>query len=336
MRSIICAGAGLAAFMLAPAGSAGERAIAEEAELASWAVPDVDKLPDDTWGRTVRLGRDLIARTYAHIGPEVADPAKRYAGNNLSCGNCHIGAGTQPFGNPFAGTFAAYPSYRARSGAVGTIEDRIEGCMERSMNGRKLPLEAPEMIAMVAYLKFLATGRPVGEPTPGAGAGHMPELTRAADPAHGRAVYAAQCAICHGPNGEGQRNGMAGDAKGYAVPPLWGADSFNDGAGMNRLTDAANFIHNNMPMGTTWQHPMVAAPDAWDVAAFVQSQPRPHKAGLERDYPDRLDKPVDAPFGPYADGFGEQQHRLGPFAPIHAAIAALRAQRKQPPVQDAK
>lgn len=300
---------------------------AGEPPAITWTAPDPNTLPDDAWGRTVRLGRDLIANTAAHIGPEAADPARRYAGNNMACQNCHIGAGTQPFGNPLAGAFANYPSYRARSGAVGTIEERIQGCMRRSMNGRKLPPDGPEMTAMIAYLKFLAAGRPVGAPLPGQGSGRMPELDRPADPAHGRAVYAQVCAACHGANGQGMRNGAAGDAKGYAVPPLWGPDSFNDGAGMDRLIEAANFIHNNMPAGTTWQHPAVAVADAWDVAAFVQSQPRPHMQGLEHDYPDRLEKPVDAPYGPYADNFSEQQHRLGPFAPIRAAIAALKAQQ---------
>jgi thiosulfate dehydrogenase len=290
-----------------------------------WTAPDPDKLPDDDWGRTVRLGRDLITRTAALIGPAAADPAKRYAGNSLVCQNCHVAAGTQPFGNPLVGTFPDYPNYRARSGRVGTLEDRLQGCMERSMNGRKLPPDAPELTAMAAYLKFLATGRPVGSKLPGAGAGHMPELDRAADPARGQAVYARACASCHGADGQGQRNGKQA---GYLVPPLWGADSFNDGAGMDRLIEAANFIHNNMPAGTTWRQPTVSVVDSWDVAAFVLSKPRPHMAGLARDYPDRWQKPVDAPYGPYPDGFSEQQHRLGPFGPIQATYAAHRRGQK--------
>lgn len=323
-NSLSLAAMALALVLLGPAP---DQARAGDPVPIAWTAPDPDKLPDDAWGRTVRLGRDLIAHTYAHIGPEVADPARRYAGNNLACQNCHLGAGTHPFGDPLVGSFANYPNYRARSGAVGTIQERIQGCMLRSLNGRELPPDGPDMTAMVAYLKFLASGRPVGEPVPGQGSGRMPELDRAADPVRGRAVYAQLCAACHGDHGEGQRNGTAGDAKGYAVPPLWGSDSFNDGAGMNRLIEAANFIRNNMPVGTTWQHPVVSAPDAWDVAAYMQSEPRPHMAGLERDYPNRLEKPVDTPYEPYADDFSEEQHRLGPFEPIRAAIAALKAQR---------
>lgn len=291
---------------------------------SAWTVPDIDKLPDDTWGRTVRYGRDLIARTYALIGPEVSDPSRRYAGNNLSCQNCHLEAGTAQFGLPFHGVYADFPNYRARSGTVGTIGDRIQGCMTRSMNGKPLPPEGPEMTAMVAYMKVLSDGRPVGAPTPGRGAGKMPELTRAADPGHGKEVYNQTCAACHGANGQGQRNGPAGDAQGYLFPPLWGNDSFNDGAGMDRLIAAANFVHSNMPKGTTWQEPVLSPEDAWDVAAFVQAQPRPHKVGLEHDFPNRLQKPVDAGYGPYADSFPEQQHRLGPFQPIRGELDKIR------------
>jgi thiosulfate dehydrogenase len=293
--------------------------------LPQWTVPDAETLPDNDWGRTVRYGRDLITHTYALIGPEVADPSRRYAGNNLSCQSCHSQAGTKQFGLPFQGVFADFPNYRARSGTVGTIEDRINGCMARSMNGRKLPPDGPDMTAMVAYLKFLSDGRPVGAPTPGRGSGEMAELTRAADPVRGKQVYAQICAACHGQAGQGLRVGSVGDAKGYMFPPLWGPDSFNDGAGMDRLISAANFVHNNMPNGTTWQAPVLSVADAWDVTAYVQSQPRPHKPDLDRDFPKRLQRPVDTGYGPYADGFSQEQHRLGPFGPIRAALARLKA-----------
>ena len=290
---------------------------------APWTVPDVDKLPDDAWGRTVRYGRNLVAQTYALIGPEVSDPAHRFAGNNLSCQNCHLEGGTKQFGLPFRGVFADFPNYRARSGRVATIEDRVEACMIRSMNGKPLPIDGPEMKAIVSYLKFLSGGRPVGAPTLGRGAGKMPELTRAADPEHGKQVYNQTCAACHGADGQGQRNGKPGDAGGYMFPPLWGSDSFNDGAGMDRLISAANFVHANMPNGATWQAPALSPEDAWDVAAYIQAQPRPHMADLEHDFPNRLQKPVDAGYGPYADSFSQQQHQLGPFQPIRDQLDRL-------------
>lgn len=291
----------------------------------TWQKPDIDALPDDDWGRMVRYGRDLISKTSTLIGPEVANPEHRYAGNNLNCQNCHLEAATKEFGLPFQGVYADFPNYRARSGTVGTIEDRIQGCMVRSMNGRQLPPNGPELTALVAYLKFLSTGHAVGGTSSGRGAGSMPELARAADTKHGASVYAANCAACHGQNGQGQRIGKPGDAQGYVFPPLWGADTFNDGAGMHRLIVAANFIHANMPNGTDWQHPALPVDDAWDVAAYINAQPRPQKAHLEQDYPKREQKPVDAPYGPYADNFSEQQHRLGPFAPIRDAAKNLKA-----------
>jgi thiosulfate dehydrogenase len=117
---------------------------------SDWVIPDVDKLPSDAWGKLVRLGRDLTTNTYSLIGPETPDPARHFAGNNLSCQSCHLEAGTKKLGLPFVGVFADFPQYRAREGEVGTLEDRINGCMTRSMNGRVLPLDSVEMKAYVA------------------------------------------------------------------------------------------------------------------------------------------------------------------------------------------
>ena len=57
--------------------------------------------------------------------------------------------------------------------------------------------------------------------------------------------------------------------------------------------------------------------EAWDVAAFVNSQPRP-KGDLTKDWANIAAKPIDHPFGPYTDNFNEAQHKLGPFKPIVA------------------
>lgn len=289
-----------------------------------WTVPEVGALPQDQHGELVRRGRDLITATYAHIGPEVPDAADRYAGNNLACGNCHLEAGTKTFGIPLFGLYEEYPRYNARSGAGITLEERVNGCMERSMNGRAMPAGAGPMQAMLSYIKFLSTGVPAGQQLPGLGVGKMPELARAADPEGGRAIYARTCALCHGTDGLGVRRSLPSVDLGYMMPPLWGPDSFNDGAGMDRLITAANFIHFNMPHGADYLNPQLSPEEAWDVAAYVLSQPRPHKPGLDKDYPDLLQKPVDTPYGPYADDFSEQQHKYGPFAPIREAIERLK------------
>jgi thiosulfate dehydrogenase len=298
---------------------------------AIWTVPEVGELPDDSYGRLVRRGRDLVTATYAHIGPDVTDPSKRYAGNNLACGECHLEAGTKRYGLPIFGLYDDFPRYSARADAEISVEERVNSCMTRSMNGRPIPDDAPEMAAFVAYIKFLSSGVPPDQRIPGLGAGKIPELDRAADPASGRTIYLAKCAWCHNTDGSGIRRSLPTTDLGYMVPPLWGPGSFNDGAGMDRLITAANFVHSNMPQGADYRNPMLSTVDAWDVAAFVVSQPRPHKAGLDKDFPDLALKPVDALYGPYLDGFSAEQHKYGPFAPIRAALARLKRESKPEP-----
>ena len=295
-----------------------------------WTVPEVGALPRDARGMQVREGRDLITATYAYVGPNVSDAAKRFAGNNLACTNCHLRAGTKKFGLPLFGLFGDFPQYSARSGGAITLEDRINSCMTRSMNGRVMPNDAPEMQALVVYIKFLSTGVAPGRQSSGLGTGHMRELKRAADPKRGKPIYARACVACHNTDGSGIRNSIPSSALGYMVPPLWGSGSYNDGAGMARLMNFANFVHFNMPHGTDYLDAQLSVEDAWDVAAYVLSQPRPRKAGLEHDFPNLLLKPIDAPYGPYADKFSKAQHKYGPFAPIRAAIARLKPAKETP------
>jgi thiosulfate dehydrogenase len=242
-------------------------------------MPEVGALPRDARGMLIREGRDLITATYAYVGPNVADPAKRYAGNNLACSNCHLSAGTKKFGIPLFGLYGDFPKYSARTGTTITIEDRINECFMRSMNGRAMSVDAPEMRAIVAYIDFLSTGVPPGQNLPGLGAGKMPELSRAANPERGRPIYANKCAVCHNPDGSGIPNSRAAPQLGYMIPPLWGPESYNDGAGMARLAMFANFVHFNMPHGADYLDPQLSVEDAWDVAAYVLSHPRPHYAG---------------------------------------------------------
>ncbi len=298
---------------------------AQQAPAAAWTVPDPDTLPDDAFGRTVRQGRDLIVKTSSMIGPDAADPAKRFGGNGLDCQSCHLSAATQRFALPLAGVWGVFPLYIARENEVRTLEERINGCMERSMNGRALPLDGPEMKAMLTYINFISGSERVGKSVDGRGSPMLALPEKAADPGHGQQVYAATCAVCHGPNGQGQRlepDEAKAAGRRYRFPPLWGPDSFNDGAGMARAITAAQFVHANMPFGTTYETPVLSAADAFDVVAYVGSQPRPHKAELEADFPDRARKPVDAPYPPFVGPFPAEQHRLGPWPPIQAWMKA--------------
>jgi thiosulfate dehydrogenase len=291
--------------------------------LTEWTPPDIKTVGDDSFGKLVKYGYALMTDTANQIGPMVSDPAKRYSGNNLTCQNCHLKAGTQPYAMPLVGVWGQFPQYRGREGEVGTLEERINGCMERSMNGRVLPLAGREMKAFLAYAKWVSTGIPDGAKLNGAGALNVKEPGRAADLGHGQQVYAQVCATCHGKDGLGQR---AANGNGYQFPPLWGPDSYNNGAGMARLLGAAAFFKNNMPFGTTYAAPVLSDQDAYDVAGYINSAERPQRANLDKDFPNRLQKPVDTAYGPYADDFSPEQHKLGPFDPIRAKVKELAAQ----------
>jgi thiosulfate dehydrogenase len=296
-------------------------------KLTEWTPPDISTVGDDALGKLVKYGYALMTDTANQIGPAVADPAKRYSGNNLTCQNCHLKAGAQPYAMPLVGVWGQFPQYRGREGEVGTLEDRINGCMERSMNGRVLPLASREMKAFLAFAKWASSGVPDGAKLVGSGALNVKEPGRAADLAHGQQVYAQACATCHGKDGLGQH---AEAGNGYQFPPLWGPDSYNNGAGMARLLGAAAFIKHNMPFGTTYAAPVLSDEDAYDVAGFINSAERPQRSNLDKDFPNRLQKPVDTAYGPYADDFSPEQHKLGPFDPIRAKLKELTAQAAKP------
>ena len=293
------------------------------ADPASYAEA-VEKLPDDHYGKLVRYGKDLAERTFAHIGPEVKNPKMRFAGNNLACTSCHQTGAAKKFAMPWVGVHGSFPQYRAREDDVSTVAERVNGCMERSMAGKPLPLDSREMKAFETYIHFLSQGVPTAGKVEGQGLPPFKAPNRRADLAAGGKVYADKCAVCHGANGAGVRGGPVGSATGYAFPPLWGKDSFNNGAGMNRLLFASAFIKTNMPLGAEHGSPQLSDDEAYDVAAFVLSKPRPMKAHLERDFPARWNKPVDSAFPPYVDGAPADQHKYGPFPPLAEKMKSLK------------
>lgn len=271
---------------------------------------------------TEEYGRRLVAHTAELLGPDQPDPALRYTGGRLNCASCHLGVGTEPGSLTLLQTDEHYPRFSGRAGTMTDIEDRINECMQRSMNGKPLPIDSPEMIAMASYLRSLgsqysamgASLRKAEEPPP------FKTPARAADVAMGQVVYSTRCQQCHGSDGLGLF-ATTDMRKGYLFPPLWGPDSFNNGAGMHRVLTAARFIKARMPLG----EPTLTDDEAFDVAAFINSKPRPEMPNLENDYPDKSAKPVDNPYGPFADDFPLEQHRIGPFQPIEAYYRTLKS-----------
>jgi len=297
----------------------------QQIDLAEWTPPSIGSVGDDPFGKLVKYGYALFTDTPNQIGPAAIDPAKRFVGGGLTCQNCHLKAGTQPYSVPLMGAWGQFPQYRAREAQIDTLEDRINGCFERSMNGHVIPLDGTEMKAYLAYIKWLSTGIPDGAKLIGAGMKSIKEPGRAADLDNGAKVFADTCASCHGKDGRGQR---AGKGPGYQFPPLAGPDSYNNGAGMTRVLTFASFVRYNMPFGTTFDAPVLSDTDAYDVAAYVNSLERPVRPNLDKDFPNKLQKPVDTPYGPYADDFPPEQHKYGPFDPIRAKIKELAAARR--------
>jgi thiosulfate dehydrogenase len=280
----------------------------------TWHAPSLflDNEPTGNFRDQLVYGEDLIARTSHYFGPK---GKVRQISNGMNCQNCHLAAGTRPWGNNYSLVHSTYPKFRARSGSIENLYKRVSDCFERSLNGKAIDSTSREFLAISAYINWVGQKVNSKEKNSAAGIERLPLLDRAADPKKGKQVYASKCSTCHGTNGEGL---LAPTGDVYTNPPLWGPDSFNTGAGLFRISNLAGFIRNNMPFGeATHSAPILSNEEAWDVAAFVSSQPRPHKV-LDSDWPKLESKPVDYPFGPYADTFSEQQHKYGPFQPIAA------------------
>jgi len=276
-----------------------------------WKAPALEDMNLEPNADELRYGKDLIANTAEYLGPH---GKVKSMSNGMNCQNCHLQAGTLPFGNNFAAVASTYPKFRARSGTEEDIQKRINDCLERSLNGKALDRDSQEMKAMVAYISWVGKDVPKGEIPKGTGIYEVPLLGRAADPFQGKVVYEAKCASCHQSDGKGQ---MKPEGRGYLYPPLWGEGSYNHGAGLYRLSRFAGYIKANMPLGATFENPQLSDEESWDVAAYVNSLDRPTK-DLSRDWPDISKKPMDHPFGPFSDGFSEEQHKYGPFGPIKA------------------
>jgi thiosulfate dehydrogenase len=231
-------------------------------EAVAFRIPAESEITDSVTLASVRRGRALIHST--------RDSLPQHVRASLSCANCHIADGTEPDAMPLVGAYARFPQYRARSAKVDLLEDRINDCFERSMNGKALPLAGRDMRDMVAYLAFLSRGFPVGVAMKGQGVPGIPAMK--GDTGRGRAVFTSACVRCHGQDGHGTE----------AAPPLWGPRSFNIGAGMARMNSAARFIHQLMPRD---QPGTLTPQQAFDVASFITSRPRPDFAGKENDWP---------------------------------------------------
>jgi thiosulfate dehydrogenase len=222
--------------------------------------PPEANISDDAFGQMVQKGIAIFTDTRAQ--------AKLYVHNGLTCANCHLDRGRRAGSTPMWAAWIAYPRFRTKNNRVTTMAMRIQDCFRFSMNGTPPPDDSEIMVALQSYFFWLATGAPTGEKLKGAGFPDLPEPAEVPSIARGSAVFAANCAACHGTDGQGRR--VPGLVR-YQFPPLWG-NSYNWGAGMESVELAARFIHANMPWGLK---EALSVQQAWDVAMFIDSHDRP-------------------------------------------------------------
>lgn len=295
--------------------------INEVAKVNLWQAPD-ESIISESDKEMILYGKELIKNTSTYLGPKGTVAS---ISNGMNCQNCHLDAGTKAWGNNYSAVASTYPKFRERSGAEEDIPKRVNDCFERSLNGKALAVESKEMKAIVSYINFLGSNVSKGDKPAGSGITEVAFLDRAADPEKGKLVYQNKCVSCHMSNGEGMANA---DNTGYTYPPLWGKNSYNKGAGLYRLSRFAGYVKSNMPLGVNYENPQLTDEEAWDVAAFVNSQDRPSK-DLIKDWPNIAGKPIDHPFGPFHDGFNEEQHKYGPFKPIKERRAELKKEKSK-------
>lgn len=231
------------------------------AQLARFIPPD-SLIPAGREGASIRRGRALVMNT--------RDSLPHLVGNRLNCTSCHLDGALRPDAMPLVGVYARFPQYRSRSGTVELMEDRITDCFLRSMNGKAPERGSRDMRDMIAWFGWVSRDVPVGGRVPGQGMPAVAPLVP--DTAAGQRLYAVECARCHGDRGEGT----------VIAPPVWGEESYNIGAGMARIRTLAAFLRHNMP----YDRPgALTDQQAYDLAAYINGQPRPDFPGKELDWP---------------------------------------------------
>ncbi|MCB0422070.1 MAG: c-type cytochrome [Bdellovibrionales bacterium] len=221
-------------------------------------------LKDDKFSQMVQKGIDIVMDTPKH--------AREFVKNDLTCANCHINRGRNPWAIPLWASFAMYPAYRDKNDMVNSMADRLQGCFVYSHNGSAPPADSEILKALEAYQYWLGQGTIVGKDLEGRRVRELnpPKKTRSL--ARGKRIYLNRCAICHGKDG----SGIKGESRDH-FPALWGDNSFNWGAGMHRLNTSAGFIKENMPLGKA----DLTEQEAWDVALYVNSHQRPEDPRFE-------------------------------------------------------
>jgi thiosulfate dehydrogenase len=215
--------------------------------------------------------------------------APRLTSSKVSCNNCHLNGGQRERSLPLVGVAGMFPEYNKRSGRLYSLGDRIVDCFVRSENGAGMLADkdhaalptttSKEVLAVSAYLTWLAQGFEVGKNPSWRGQNAIPTASlipvEKLDSGKGEAIFMQRCTNCHGEDGQGV---AIGDKK---AGPLWGPDSWNDGAGAARVYTLAGIIKYSMPYMDPGR---LTDEEAQQVAAFIDSKPRPAYPFKDQDY----------------------------------------------------
>ena len=263
--------------------------------VTAWDVPSnplTDKTLDDSkLSKEIKWGYRLFTNTPGE--------AKRLVPSKVSCNNCHLNAGQRNRALPLVGIAGQFPEYNRRAGRLITLADRIVDCFLRSENatgrGEEEPAPAPtdrEVLAIQAYITWLSHGFDVGENPAWRNKNTIPNEALVPvdklDAKRGEELYLDRCTNCHGVDGQGV---TVGDKR---PGPLWGPDSWNDGAGAARVYTLAGIIRHMMPYLDPGS---LTDEEAQHIAAFVNSKPRPAYPFKDRDYLTEA-LPVDSVYYP--------------------------------------
>ena len=236
--------------------------------------------PDPRMAEMIRLG--------FQISQDPQTYAAEFVGNDLTCGNCHLNAGQRDLALPLIGVSGTFPQYRGRDDRLVSLEDRIGGCFKRSMNGTAPPHNHPVTMALDAYITWLSEGFAVGERPEWLGRNEIAREARIPieelDVSTGEELYNLHCAPCHGLDGQGIDLILAKPG------PLWGPESWNDGAGAARVWKLAGYIKYAMPLtapGTLTDE------ESQLISAYVNSHDRPEYPDKASDFP-AGNRPQDA------------------------------------------
>lgn len=274
------------------------------ARSALFQPPADQDMPKDEFGKVVQMGKDIFENT--------GQAASKYVSpnSNLRCASCHLDAGRLANSAPLWAAYVAYPAYRSKNKHVNTYAERMQGCFKFSMNGKAPPLGDPVLVALETYSYWLASGATINPKLPGRGYPKVAKPPLPRNYARGQQVFEQHCAVCHGADGAGQA-----DANGHNVfPALWGEKSFNWGAGMGSIKNAAGFIKANMPLGLGGT---LTDQQAWDVATFMDSHERPQDPRFNGNLAETRAKYHDSPDSMY--GLTVNGRQLGKGSPNSAS-----------------